>query len=153
MPPRVEDLHDHFRSCLLRIDSSITIGVSIEPSGSGVVVHQITPIDVLDVTTDYDACCDICSVRVRTVEGESVEGKIKRFNVYPLVTIESLNGSLVNLYSKQNRGSLISIRVPNGHLVVPLTEKEEWSYVYAIVSGRKFGGWIHFEESRFSELP
>jgi len=146
-------LHDHNSSCLLRQDTSITLGVSTDSSDGAVEAPQITPIDVLGVKPDYEACCDICSVRVRTVEGTSVEGHVKRFNVYPLVKIESLNGTRVNLYSKQNRGSPTTIRVPNGHLVVPLTEKEEWSYVYAIVDGKKFGGWIHFEESCFRELP
>ena len=146
------DLHNHNSSCLLREDTNITIIVSTTSVGP-VEVPQITPIDVLGVKTDYDACCDICDVRVRTVGGISVEGQVKRFNVYPLVTIESKKGPYTILYSKQNRDSPSTIRVKNGHLVVPLTEKEEWSYIYAIVDDKKVGGWIYFEESSFKELP
>jgi hypothetical protein len=136
----------------MRVDTNITIPVSTTSLGL-VIVPQITPIDVLSVKTDYDASCDICDVRVRTVGGTSVEGKIKRFYVYPLVTIESKKGPYTILYSKENRDSPTTIRVKNGHLVVPLTEKEEWSYVYAIVDDKKVGGWIYFEESSFKELP
>ena len=152
MQSRVQELHNHNKSCLLREDESTTIIVGTEPKYSGVVVSQITPIEVLDVTTDYDACCDICHVRVRTVEGDYVEGRIKRFNVYPIVSIEPLKLSHVHIHSKKICDSPTTIKVQSGHLVVPLTEEEKWSYVYTIVDGNKYGGWIHFEECHFKEL-
>jgi hypothetical protein len=152
MSSRVRDLHNHNRSCLLRQDESTTLVIGTEPNHTCVVVSQITPIEVLDVTTDYDACCDICHVRVTTVEGDSVEGRIKRFMVYPIVSIESLKESHVKIRSENSCDSLTIMKLPNGHFVVPLVEREKWSYISTIVDGFKYSGWIYFEECRFNEL-
>jgi hypothetical protein len=146
--------HNHENSCLMRQDESTVLGISIDERGNGVLIPQITHIEILKTITDYENACENCIVRGRTAEGVLTEGLIKRFNIYPLMRINILKNSKISFHSSPicyspnvlcAEGNMVQI--PNGHFVALLNEIGTWRRIAVIINGIKYFGWINVDQA------